>query len=63
MGEKIEENGSSRMGDKKLELLAFRSKSDATQISSVSGEIRFEFSPELPVDLQINDSCFRLERP
>lgn len=63
MGDKIEENGNSRMNDKKLELLAFRSISDATQISSVSGEIRIEFSPEMPVDLQINDSCLRLERP
>ena len=63
MGQKINDNEDSKMNDKKLDLLTFKSITDANRICSTSGDITMEFSPEKSVHLQINDSYFRLERP
>ena len=63
MGERLKDNESSRMNDKKLEMLTFRSKNDASRIYTTSGDINLEFSADKPVDLQINDSYYRLQRP
>ena len=60
MGERLKDNESSRMNDKKLEMLTFRSKNDASRICTTSGDINLEFSADKPVDLQINDSYYRL---
>lgn len=51
------------MNDQKLELITFQSKTDATKITSISGQISMQFSPDQPVYVQINDSCYRLEKP
>lgn len=51
------------MNDQKLELITFQSKTDATKITSISGQINMQFSPDQPVYVQINDSCYRLEKP
>ncbi len=51
------------MNDQKLELITFQSKTEATKITSISGQISMQFSPDHPVYVQINDSCYRLEKP
>lgn len=60
MGEKIKDNESSRMNDRKLDLLTFRSISGANRICKASGDIMMDFCPEKPVYLQVNDSYYRL---
>lgn len=62
-GEKIKGNSGSKMNDQKLELITFQSISDGTKIASISGQITMQFSPDQPVYLQVNDSCYRLVKP
>lgn len=62
-GEKIKNNTNSRMNDQKLELITFQSAKDTTAISSISGQINMQFSPDHAVYVQVNDSCYQLERP
>lgn len=51
------------MNDQKLELITFKSIKEATKIASVSGQINMQFTPDHAVYIQINDSCYRLEKP
>jgi hypothetical protein len=62
-GAKIKNNEGSKMNDQKLDLITFQSEKEATKISSVSGQINMQFSPDQPVYVQINDSCYKLEKP
>lgn len=51
------------MNDQKLELITFQSANETTAISSISGQINMQFSPDHAVYVQVNDSCYQLERP
>lgn len=59
-GAKVKNNEGSKMNDQKLELITFQSEKETTKISSVSGQINMQFSPDQPVYVQINDSCYKL---
>lgn len=51
------------MNDQKLELITFQSISESTIITSIGGQINMQLSPDHPVFLQVNDSCYKLVRP
>lgn len=51
------------MNDQKLQLITFQSLKESTKISSVSGQINMQFTPDHAVYIQINDSCYRIQKP